>query len=144
MPTYSARSCANLAEAHPALQAVFREVIEVIDHTVIEGYRGRVEQDAAYHAGKSKLPYPQSKHNRTPAWAVDACPYPIDWNDRARFFFLAGAVFQAAYKLGVKMRWGGDWDGDGAWRDQTFHDLPHFELVDPGPYGTNVAAGEAA
>lgn len=38
-------------------------------------------------------------------------------------------MFQAASTTGVKIRWGGDWDGDWIHTDQSFHDLPHFELV---------------
>ena len=33
-----------------------------------------------------------------------------------------------ANRLGLKVRWGGDWDGDFEFKDQNFHDLPHFEL----------------
>lgn len=51
MPDYSQRSESYLSEAHPALQAVFREVIKTFDHTVIKGYRGREEQEAAYPRG---------------------------------------------------------------------------------------------
>ncbi len=134
MPSYGARSRANLAEAHPALQAVFNAVIPHFDHAVIEGHRGQAEQDAAFHSGKSKLRFPQSKHNRTPSLAIDACPWPVDWNDHRRFYLFAGFVLATAAALGVRLRWGGDWDGDLAWKDQSFHDLPHFELVDAGPY----------
>ena len=134
MPSYSERSRRNLAEAHPALQAVFNRVIETFDHTVIEGYRGEDAQMAAYHAGRSKVKFPQSMHNRTPALAVDACPYPIDWKDYRRFYLFAGFVLATARAMGVKLRWGGDWDGDLAWKDQTFHDLPHFELIDAGKH----------
>jgi peptidoglycan L-alanyl-D-glutamate endopeptidase CwlK len=37
-------------------------------------------------------------------------------------------MFAAAAELGVSLRWGGDWDGDGSRRDHSFIDLPHFEL----------------
>ena len=33
-----------------------------------------------------------------------------------------------AYKMGVEIRWGGDWDGDFDLKDQTFMDLVHFEI----------------
>jgi len=134
MPRYSARSEQNISEAHPALQAVFRRVLETFDHTVIEGYRGKAEQNAAFDAGRSKLRFPQSMHNRTPSLAVDVCPYPIDWQDHRRFYLFAGYVLATAREMGVTLRWGGDWDGDFLWTDQTFHDLPHFELLDAGPY----------
>ncbi len=138
MPRHSQRSLANLSEAHPALKAVFSEVIKRFDHVVIEGYRGKAEQDAAFHAGKSKLKFPQSMHNRSPALAVDVCPYPIDWSDVRRFHLFAGYVLATALAMGVRLRWGGDWDGDFNWRNQSFHDLPHFELLDAGPYAIAV------
>jgi hypothetical protein len=31
--------------------------------------------------------------------------------------------------MGIESRMGADWDGDFDTKDQTFHDLPHFELV---------------
>jgi peptidoglycan L-alanyl-D-glutamate endopeptidase CwlK len=34
-----------------------------------------------------------------------------------------------AAKMGIKIRWGGDWDRDEELHDQTFFDLPHFELI---------------
>jgi peptidoglycan L-alanyl-D-glutamate endopeptidase CwlK len=141
MPSHSKRSLANLAEAHPALRATFTEVIKTFDHTVIEGFRGQKEQDAAFHAGKSKLRFPASKHNQTPSLAVDVRPYPIDWNDRKSFYLFAGYVLVTARGMGVQPRWGGDWDGDLRWKDQSFHDLPHFELLVPGPYVAADAVG---
>jgi peptidoglycan LD-endopeptidase CwlK len=32
--------------------------------------------------------------------------------------------------MGIEIRWGGDWDGDGDLSDHKFNDLPHFELID--------------
>ena len=43
---------------------------------------------------------------------------------------MAGYIQATADKLGIKIRWGGDWDSDGDLDDQTFMDLGHFELVD--------------
>ncbi len=49
--------------------------------------------------------------------------------------FLAGIVIGIAdemYKSGEvshKVRWGGDWDRDGDFNDETFKDLWHFELI---------------
>lgn len=141
MPSFGKRSRTNLDDAHPALIAVFKKVVQDFDCTVIEGYRGQYEQDAAFHAGKSKLRYPESKHNRIPSLAVDVCPYPIDWSDHRRFYLFAGYVMAVANSMGVKLRWGGDWDGDWTWKDQSFHDLPHFELVDAGPFAKEKTSG---
>ena len=40
----------------------------------------------------------------------------------------AGYVQGVAEQLGIKIRWGGDWDSDFDFKDQTFNDLVHFEL----------------
>jgi peptidoglycan L-alanyl-D-glutamate endopeptidase CwlK len=48
----------------------------------------------------------------------------------ARFYYLAGMVKERARNLNISIRWGGDWDGDYRFFDQTFYDLVHFELVD--------------
>jgi len=32
--------------------------------------------------------------------------------------------------MGIRLRWGGDWDGDTELDDNKFDDLPHFELDD--------------
>lgn len=126
---FGERSKDNLREAHPDLQKLFLEVIKHYDCAVIEGHRSEAEQNKAYYAGKSKLKYPNSKHNKIPSMAVDVCPYPIDWNDSKRFYHFAGFVKATAIQMGIKIRCGADWDGDNDFKDQTFHDLPHFELV---------------
>ena len=46
-----------------------------------------------------------------------------------RFVDFAGYVKGVAEDLGIAIPWGGDWDGDGDFSDQRFHDLPHFELT---------------
>ena len=107
-------------------------VIERFDCSVIEGHRDKERQDMMQETGMSKLAYPHSKHNHEPAQAVDVAPYPINWNDRERFVLFGGYVKGVADMLRIPIRWGGDWDGDTDTQDQTFHDLPHFELTDAG------------
>jgi peptidoglycan L-alanyl-D-glutamate endopeptidase CwlK len=128
VPAFSPRSQSALSTIHPDLQRVLKEAIKYVDFTVLEGHRGKAAQNAAVAAGKSKTPWPQSKHNATPALAVDIAPYPVDWKDTARFHFLAGFIKGIAAARGISLRWGGDWDGDNDLRDQVFIDLPHFEL----------------
>lgn len=129
MPRFSDRSKQHLSEAHPELQRLFNTVIKYYDCSVIEGYRSRIEQDKCFDGGKSKLRYPESKHNKIPSQAVDVVPYPIDWEDQARFYHFVGFVKALAIAMGIKIRCGADWDGDNTFKDQTFHDWPHFELV---------------
>jgi peptidoglycan LD-endopeptidase CwlK len=130
MPAFGAASKRQLASCHPDLQRLFNVVIELIDCKVVEGYRSKVNQDKAYAEGKSKLRWPQSRHNTYPSLAVDVVPYPVDWNERKRFVSLAGTVLRIANELGIKIRWGGDWDQDGDWKDERFSDMPHYELVE--------------
>lgn len=47
-----------------------------------------------------------------------------------RWHLFAGRVLGIAESLGVRLRWGGDWDTDHRFNDQLFDDLPHFELVE--------------
>lgn len=136
MPGFSQRSRANLGECHPDLQTLFAEIVKHFDCAVIEGHRPQEEQDRAFHGGKSTLRWPDSKHNKTPSMAADVAPWPVDWNDTKRFYWFGGFVLGVAAKLhdggdmAHRVRWGGDWDGDTTWKDQSFHDLPHFELID--------------
>lgn len=128
MYKFGTRSKKNLKEAHPDLQKLFKEVIKHYDCAVIEGHRSKEEQNKAYHAGKSKLKFPKSKHNKTPSLAVDVVPWPVDWNDYKQFYYFGGLVKGIAKQMNIDIRWGGDWDGDNSFKDQSFHDLPHFEL----------------
>jgi|TARA_Y100000310_G_scaffold265794_1_gene277018 peptidoglycan L-alanyl-D-glutamate endopeptidase CwlK len=128
MPRFGKRSKKRLATCDDRLQDLFKEVIKYFDCTVIQGHRGEAEQNQAYDAGRSKLRYPDGKHNADPSKAVDVAPYPIDWSDRDRFHYFGGFVLGIASQMGLKIRWGGDWDRDTEVKDNRFDDLPHFEI----------------
>lgn len=128
MSKFSVRSLKKLNECHPDLQLIFNEVIKEFDCSVLCGYRTEEEQDELFRKGMSKVRYPDSNHNYQPSNAIDVAPYPIDWEDRERFYFFAGHVLGIASQLGIKLRHGGDWDSDKDIKDQKFYDLPHFEL----------------
>lgn len=137
MNGYSDRSREQLRSCHEDLRTLFTEVLPYWDHTILEGHRSKADQNAAFDNKRSKVQWPDSKHNRIPSMAVDVAPYPIDWDDHIRFAAFAGYVLATAdrlYREGRmrhKVRWGGDWDRDGHNKDQTFNDFPHFELVHP-------------
>ena len=135
MPTFSATSEKKLATCNIQLVELFTEVVKLIDITILDGHRTKELQDLYYSQGKSKVEWPNGKHNALPALAVDVAPYPIDWSDRkkVRFYYLAGVVKDRAAVLGIPIRWGGNWDGDLDFFDQSFVDLPHFELSTRGP-----------
>ena len=128
MASFGKKSKSLLASCDSRLQAVFYEVVRYYDVKILIGHRGQVEQEMAYAEERSKLKWPLSKHNLHPSLAVDVIPYPLDWKDRERFYYMAGLVMGIAALLGIKIRWGGDWDSDTDFKDQTFDDLVHFEL----------------
>jgi hypothetical protein len=137
MPLYSASSVVKLNTCDPRLQKIFNEVIKRFDHTVLEGHRGKEAQDAAHAAGKSKLKWPNGKHNSLPSKAIDVVPVEysngkvkIDWNDVKRICYFAGIVMATAQSMGIGLRWGGDWDQDTELKDNSFNDLVHFELTE--------------
>lgn len=128
MPAFGARSLRSLSTAHPDLQRLFAAVVEHYDCTVTEGHREQAAQDAAFASGASRVRWPHGKHNSIPSRAVDVYPYPVNFKQRERFYHFAGFVQGMAAAMGISIRWGGDWDGDRDIYDQSFYDLPHFEL----------------
>ncbi|MDE1466010.1 hypothetical protein [Spartinivicinus poritis] len=99
MPKLSPTSLDHLATWHEDLQVLFSEVIKNCDCSILIGHRNQQDQDAAYVAGKSTLPFPHSKHNRLPAFAVDVAPYPLNWEEYNQFYYLGGLVVGIATKL---------------------------------------------
>lgn len=129
MPTFSAKSRQRLDTCHPELIRLFDAVVKVIDCTVIEGYRSNADQEEAFRNGTSQLRPGQSLHNRRPSLAVDVAPYPIDWKDWHRWYFFAGYVLATARSMGMEVRSGLDWNMNFDFKDQSFFDAPHFELL---------------
>lgn len=126
------RSLERLNTVNPTLRAVVLKAFETMpfDITVIEGVRTTERQRQLVASGDSKTM--NSKHLARPdgkADAVDLAPYPVDWNNKTRFNVMAEHVQAAACSLGVRIRWGGDWNMNGEWKDERFYDGPHFELI---------------
>ena len=132
MPRFGKRSKERLSSCHPKLKKVFNEVIKTVDCSVLEGHRDKARQNKLYKEGKTKVKYPDGRHNRTPSNAVDCVPYPVDWSDRERFTLFAGFVLGIAKSMGINLRWGGDWNQNWDVNDNKFDDFPHFELKDKG------------
>lgn len=132
MPVFSKTSRERLETCDPRLIQVMERAIQRIDFSVSCGHRGRAEQDAAVRNGYSKTPWPKSSHNSTPSRAVDILPSPFKneyWKQRQVWANQARIVLDCATDLGVKIRWGGDWNQDGEWLSERFFDGPHFELL---------------
>lgn len=131
MPNFGTASKAQLKTCDPRLQRIFNEVIKHWDCQVLEGKRSEAQQKINVARGVSKTlnskhVYPLDK----PSLAVDVAPYPIKWKDIERFYAFGGMVIGVALMMGINLRWGGDWDSDRDFHDQTFMDLVHFEIND--------------
>ena len=96
---------------------------------------------SSYPNHKQRVSGPDSKHNFTMrdgtkcAQATDIAPYNagtkdrVPWDDTYQWVQLSGIVMAEAHKLGLSIRWGGNWDGDYILlHDQKFQDLGHYEL----------------
>ena len=132
MAKFGKASLSKLEFVHPDLIRLFSEVVKDFDCKIIEGWRSVARQRQLFTAGKTRIDGVKKlgKHNYMPSLAVDVTPYPIDWNNYKRHREFAAFVMEKAKELGVRVRWGGDWDGDGDTTDQTFNDLVHFELIE--------------
>ena len=129
MYTFGNASQTRINTCLPELQEILNEAIKEIDFTVLCGHRSEAEQNDYFHTGRSKVKFPNSKHNTYPSCAVDIAPYPIDWNNTARFAHLIGLVRGIALMKGYKIRVGCDWDMDGDITDHSFMDYPHIEYL---------------
>jgi peptidoglycan L-alanyl-D-glutamate endopeptidase CwlK len=128
MPTFSKRSLKSRAELHPLLQQIVDEAIKEVDFVILDAQRGRAEQEKAFKGGFSKARFGKSAHNYVPAVALDIVPYPIDFNNVVGFRQIAKTFIAVSKRLSIPLRWGGDWDMDGDWKDERFLDWGHFEL----------------
>ena len=133
MPSFSGKSQDKLNTCHERLVELFSEVIKEYDCSILEGHRTPERQSQLVSEGKSKTM--NSNHLSVPSNAVDVAPYPVPekWGEgnpkeMAEFYYFAGYVKGIADMLGIGIRWGGDWDGDKEFTDQTFDDLVHWEL----------------
>lgn len=149
---YSKRSRSNLDTCHQDLQKIFDRVILKYDNTAICGARTDSEQFKLYKKGrklagdawiiedKSKVVtykdgYNKKSKHQPPegsilSMALDAVPYPIDWDDTEGFIAFGNYVKGVADTLldygeiEHALEWGGDWK----WKD-----MPHFQLVSRHP-----------
>lgn len=136
---FSKRSLENLKNVNPYLVATVVYALKcttTVDFTVIDGLRTRERQQELFKKGTTKTL--NSKHcmqDTGYGHAVDLLPYikgvsSTDiWDKKDAFKAVSDAMFEAANKLNIKIRWGGDWNQNGRSDDETFYDGPHFELI---------------
>lgn len=141
MASFGPSSRKRLESCHCIIKDILNMAITYYDFTIIEGHRTELLQNEYYRTGKSKVIFPNGKHNKYPSHAVDIAPWingKISWDEKS-CAYLAGIIEMCAHKVcennkrnGLpifKLRWGGDWDGDRDLTDQTFDDLVHFEII---------------
>jgi len=122
----NADSLKRLKECHPDLVKLMLRVDEIYPIHVICGYRGEADQNKAFLEKRSKLKFPNSKHNKKPSHAVDLVPDPdrnpktLSWNDIKAFEIMTHAIESVADDMDIKIRLG---------RDFSFKDWPHIELI---------------
>lgn len=128
---YGSGSLCNREHVDAELLGVFNEVLVIYDHSIICGHRNEADQTTAYENKRSKKQWPESRHNALPSEAVDVTPWfsgrSFTREDQCVF---AGVVKAVAFRRGVPIRWGGDWDGDNKRNNTdgtTLDDLAHFE-----------------
>ena len=130
----SETSLSRLSRVDARLVAVVKRAIQITtqDFMVLEGYCSQERQDELYAQGRTK-PGPVvtwvKVGTHTSGTAVDLVPYPVDWNDLSKFDAISKAMFDAAKELGVKIRWGANWNQNGTPRERGESDSPHFELA---------------
>lgn len=145
MYKYGKESKEHLRTCTIIMQYIFKKAIQLLDIKILQGHRNEEDQNKAFDEGRSKLRWPFGKHNKLPSRAIDATPWPIPENwgapgpdgkytkeqmkEVAKFYHFGGIIRGIAHERGVNIRWGGDWDGDFTFNDQTFDDLVHFEEV---------------
>ncbi len=141
---YGPSSNAKLDTVHPHLRMIAIRALQrsPYDITIVHGWRGEEIQNALFDSHASTKRFPDSRHNKSQdpglpdplkvSDAIDFAPWidgGIPWNETHIFAAIAGLMFAAADELGLKIRWGGDWDTDGNTREHKLQDWGHIEII---------------
>ena len=132
MNKWSRTSEKKLSSCHPDLIAIMNQVLEVQDCTIIAGGRNEKAQEKAFYMGKSKLKFPQSKHNTVPSQAVDVAMFKdgqVQW-DLDNAIIMSRAIYNvwqsmlADDKVACQLRFGL------TWTDNPFDEIKEGQFVD--------------
>lgn len=127
------------------LQGVASSLVGAVDYAasvlpfdllVVEGLRTVARQRELYAQGRTapgKVVTWTMMSQHIGGRAVDVAPLlpdgSIDWSDPKKFDAINTAMQNASKLIGVRLRWGADWDQDGKPRECGESDSPHFELA---------------
>ncbi len=96
---------------------------------VVWAFRKQKDQQAAFKAGASRAQWGESPHNF--GYAIDVIHFRKLYDlTNAEWVLIAAIGYEVARKLNIKVRWGGDWDGDGDIYDNRLYDPAHWEIAD--------------
>lgn len=130
-----------------------------VDFSLVEGHRSPEKQLEYFKKGRKQRPdgswvivskkdvithvdgyKVKGKHNYYPSLAVDIAVYipnkPKLAYDISHLTYIAGCMMTIADqlfeegKIKHRIRWGGNWKGEGDFTNTTLFDGPHFEIVD--------------
>lgn len=144
----SKRSLSTLEGVHPDLIKVVKRAIELteVDFMVGEGVRTIQTQRKYVRQGKSRtlnsrhIPASNGYSHAVDLWMWKEGKISWDTSGTTDFYTLSvdddydnyqeigTSVLMAGEELGIPIRWGADWDGDGQHTDHKFLDFVHFEL----------------
>lgn len=142
MYRFGSTSIRRLSTCREELQQVMKLAIQrsPIDFGIAQGHRSVQEQQTLYAQGRTEPGAivthvdgirKKSQHNFNPSNAVDIYGWvngQATWEPKT-LIFISGIIMSCANELGIALRWGGNWDGDGEIiSDQNFIDIPHFEF----------------
>ena len=142
MNQWSQKSQDRLATCHQDLQTLANAVLQIHDCMVVTGHRDQETQERMVREGKSKVHWPNGKHNSWPSRAIDLAPYVngiSPWDYEYSLYF-AGIVLGVAEMLRSQgmmqhaIRWGGNWtverdNPQRTFKGVSFYDGLHFELA---------------
>jgi len=96
------------------------------------GLRTTERQKEIYDSGASKVDGVSKLSKHQSGKAFDFVCYDdsgLTWNPD-HYFIVWGVIYACGVQKGLHLRWGGNWDGDSNFNDQTFNDLGHVEIVE--------------
>ena len=130
---FGKRSLKELDSVKDSLRVIIEIAlgISIHDFGVTSGKRDAEEQNSLFKKGASKKDGYVNLSVHQSGGAVDLAIYvngKITWEPKY-YIYLAGLIEAVAAFQGVDIRWGGDWDSDGDFDDQSFYDYCHWELV---------------